>query len=253
MHNDHILQKIKEGNVKPISRNVFVFRKVSIWFLLAVSTMFGAYAFAFFFLRTLYIDFDNWHYFASSYNQFLIYNIPIIWLCLFGLSMVLIFYLFKKTNRGYKHSIVFIGASSVIVSFVLGLAVSKVMVQKGTVIARFENERIINWTNPESGRLSGEVLFTGDQYILLRDIKDDVWNVNTTYLLDNSKQVLLDSPLISIIGKYDYENNFTACQIMPLHIDKMRFRPDPKNRPSLGIAQSNKFVDDICDFVINER
>ena len=125
MNNNQIIQKIKEGNVKPISRNIFLLRKISIWFLLAISTIFGAYAFAFFFLKTMYIDFDNWNYFASSYNQFLIDNIPIIWVILFIISLLLVFYLFKKTNKGYKHSIVFVAVVSLITSFSLAFCCRK--------------------------------------------------------------------------------------------------------------------------------
>ena len=253
MHNDQILQKIKDENIKPTSRNVFLFRKVSIWFLLAISTVFGAYAFAFFFLKTLYIDYDNWHYFASSYNRFLIDNIPLIWGVLFIVSLLLVFYLFKKTNKGYKYSILYIAAGSLIISFSLGVVLSKILAQKGYLIEQFENERVMNWTDPESGRLSGEVLFTNNEYILIRDIKDDVWNVNTTYLLENSREVLQNSQLISIIGRYDYENNFTACQIMPLNIDRMRFKPNSKNRLPFGAPHRNPFVDDICDVVINGK
>jgi hypothetical protein len=253
MNNDQIIQKIKTDNLKPISKNVFLFRKISIWFLLAISTVFGAYAFAFFFLKTLYIDFDNWHYFASSYNMFLIDNIPYIWAGLFVISLLLVFYLFKKTNKGYRYSVVFIGAGSVVMSFSLGIGLSKILAQKGYFTERFDSERVMNWTNPQSGRLSGEILFIEDEYILLRDIKDDVWNVNVSYVLDNSRGLLQNNQLISIVGKYDYENNFTACQIMPLNVDKIRFKPNAGNRTVLNIHKDNSFVNDICDFVINAK
>ena len=253
MYNDQILQKIKNQNVKPISRNIFILRKVCIWFLLAISTVFGTYAFAFFFLKTLYIDYDNWHYFASSYNRFLIANIPLIWVVLFIVSLLLVYYLFKKTNKGYKYSIVFIGAGSLILSFTLGVILAKILVQREYFIDKFENERVMSWTDPESGRLSGEILFTDKEYVLLRDIKDDVWNVSTIYLLENSKEVLQNTKLVSIVGKYDYENNFTACQIIPLNIDKMRFKPNRNNRPEVHTSEQNSFVDDICDFVINKK
>ncbi|MBC7767038.1 hypothetical protein H7Y21_03540 [Arenimonas sp.] len=253
MYNDQILQKIKNDNVKPISRNIFLLRKVCIWFLLAISTVFGAYAFAFFFLKTLYIDYDNWHYFASSYNRFLISNIPLIWAVLFIVSLLLVYYLFKKTNKGYRYSIVFIGAGSLILSFTLGIILAKILAQKEYFTDKFENERVMSWTDPQSGRLSGEILFTNKDFILLRDIKDDVWNVNTVYLLENSKELLQNNQLVSIIGKYDYENNFTACQIIPLNIDKMRFKPNRNNRPEVHEIEQNIFVNDICDFVINKK
>ncbi len=247
------MQKIKEGNVRPISRSIFLLRKISIWFLLAISTIFGSYAFAFFFLKTLYIDFDNWNYFASSYNQFLISNIPIIWAILFIISLLLVFYLFKKTNKGYKYSIVFVAGISLIISFSLGIALSKVLAQRGYFLDQFENERLVNWTDPQSGRLSGEVLFIDRQYMLIRDIQDGVWNVNTSYLLDNSKEVLQNNQLISIAGRYDYQNNFTACQIIPLNIDKIRFKPNSNNGLRPSINKNNSFVSDICDFVINRK
>lgn len=252
MNNDQIIQKIKNENLKPISRYIFLFRRVSVWFLLALSTIFGAYAFAFFFLKTLYIDFENWEYFADSYNMFLIENIPIIWVLLFVISLILIFYLFKKTNRGYKHSILLIGSISLIISFILGTLLSKTF-YGNVLMERFENERTVDWTNPISGRLSGEVLFVDDKYVLVRDIQDDVWNVDTSYLLDNSKYILFNNQMISIIGKYDYENNFTACQILPFDIDINRFRPNPLNKTVGKVNRNNYLVKSVCDFVINSR
>lgn len=251
MTNDTILEKIKAENLKPISRYVFLFRKIIIWFLLAISTMFGAYAFAFFFLKTLYIDFDNWHYFANSYDRFLIQNIPVIWVILFVASLVMMFSLFKKTGKGYKYSILFVGFLSLAVSFVLGLALAKVLSQKGVLIEQFEQERLINWTNPKAGRLSGAVLLKDEDFIVLRDIQDDIWNVDTSHILDNSKDALENNEFVSIIGRYDYENNFTACQIIPLRMDRMKFKPDPKNRAGMMQEEVNTLASDICDFVIN--
>ncbi len=253
MDNDQIIQKIKNENLKPINRNVFVLRKSVVWLLLLLTTIFGAYAFAIFFLRTLYIDFDNWHYFSNTYNGFLWDNIPMIWILFFVFSLFLMFYLFKQTNKGYKYSIIFIGAASLIVSFLLGAVLAKALAYQGAILDQFERERFINWTSPEEGRLSGEVLFSNQEYILLRDIKDDVWNVNTTYILDNSREVLENNQVISIVGKYDYANNFTACQIMPLNIDKTHFKPNPINRLKMKIKTGNTFAKDICDFVINRR
>jgi hypothetical protein len=77
--------------------------------------------------------------------------------------------------------------------------------------------------------------------------------VDINYILDSSKQVLRDYRVVSIIGKYDYENNFTACQIMPLNIDKMSFRPNPTNIFIRKVDDNNHFVKDICDFVIKSR
>jgi len=252
MNNEQIIQKIKDDKLKPISRSFFLFKKVVVWFLLVISTIFGAYAFAFFFLKIMFIDFDNWYFMSNSYDRFLVENIPIIWLVLFLFSLICIYFLFKKTNKGYKHSVLFIASLSLIISFVLGMALSKILAHKGVLIERFENEKMMRWTNPDSGRLSGEVMFMDDNYILLRDIKDDVWNVNIDYILDDSIQVLNNHQMIYIIGRLDYENNFTACQILPLDMDKKRFRPNPK----LGIERKkgqNKFVQDLCDFVINPK
>lgn len=253
MYNDQIIQKIKNENLKPISRSIFLFRKVSIWFLFAITTVFGAYAFAFFFLKTLSLDFDNWYYFNNSYNGFLMEKVPVIWVVLFILSSLLMFYLFKKTNKGYKYSIVFVGAGSLIISFFLGAVLAKTLAYKGLLVERFENERVMDWTNPESGRLSGEVLFINSDYMLIRDIKDDVWNVDIKYVLDSSVEILKNTQFVSIVGKYDYENNFTACQIIPLNIDKMRFKPNPVNKFNRKINNDNDFVKDICDFVINSN
>jgi hypothetical protein len=180
-------------------------------------------------------------------------NIPIIWVILFIFSLLLMFYLFKKTNKGYKHSILFIGVGSLTISFLLGAVLAKTLAYQGSLVGRFENERVMDWTNPESGRLSGEVLFVNNEYALIRDIADEVWNVDIGYILDNSKQVLLDYQVVSVVGKYDYENNFTACQVIPLNVYKIGFKPNPDNRFNRVKNKENRFVKDICDFVINSK
>lgn len=255
MHNNQIIQKIKDENLKPISKSVFLLKKIIVWFLLASSTVFGAYAFAFFFLKILFVDFDHWYFLANSYDRFLIENIPIIWIVLFTFSLVCISLLFKRTNRGYRHSVLFIAIISVIISFILGIILSKVFANRGVLIERFETEKLMLWTNPNSGRVSGEVLFAEDDYVLLRDINDDIWNINTVYILDDSRQVLNNDQLISVIGRLDYDNNFTACQIIPFDIDKNRFRPNIGKR-GFDFRQKNienRLTKEICDFVINTR
>lgn len=253
MNNDHIIQKIKNENIRPISKNTFVVKKIVLWFSFVMSTIFGAYAFAFFFLKTLYIDFDNWYYFSNTYNRFLMENIPIIWIVLFVVSLALMFFLFKKTDKGYKYSIFFVGFISLIISFSLGIILSKALAYNGLLVDRFEKDRFMSWTNPEEGRLSGEILFVDSRYVLLRDIRNEVWNINTKYLLDNSRQNLGYSKIVSVIGQYDYAGNFTACQIVPLHMDKVGFRPDQVNQFYIKSSADWSIIDDICDFVINKN
>ena len=252
MNNEQIIQKIKNEKLKPISRSIFLFKKIIVWFLLIAATIFGSYAFAFFFLKSLYIDFDDWYYFSNSYNKFLIQNIPIIWIILFLFSIILMFYLFKRTNRGYKYSVMLIAFISLCISFLLGISLAKVLAIKSVLIDRFENERMMNWTNPGSGRLSGEILFIDDTYLLLRDIRDEVWNVNIEYLPNDFKLSLNKDDIVSIVGKYDYENNFTACKIMSFDIDNRHFKPNSKNKfkPEMN---DNETVRDICDFVIKYK
>jgi hypothetical protein len=251
MNNDQIIQKIKTENVQPISKNVFLVRKITVWLMFAVSTIFGAYAFAFFFLKTLYVDFDDWYYFSNTYNGFLFKNIPILWLMLFVLSILAMFLIFKKTGKGYRYSILFLAAISLVISFSLGLILSKVLAYKDFFTDRFENERFMDWTNPKSGRLSGEVLYINDQYIILRDIKDNIWNVDVRYLIEDSKQTLEQGQIVSIVGHYDFEGNFTACQVMPFHMNHMRFKPSHDIVFDQTQEESNDSVRDICNFVMN--
>jgi len=58
--------------------------------------------------------------------------------------------------------------------------------------------------------------------------------------------------VVSIIGRLDYGNNFTACQILPFDMDKKMFKPNP----GFGFNEKrriNNMSKDICDFVINQK
>lgn len=254
MNNHEIIEKIKKEHIKPTSRLIFMFKKSLMWFLLIITTVFGAYSFAFFFLKTLYIDFVNWKYIFDSYDSFLLANIPFIWIFLCLLSLYTVSVLFSKTEKGYKYPIYYVASLSIIISFVLGLGLAKFFAYKGILIERFEEEKVMHWFMPDSGFLSGEIIFKNDDYILIRDIHNDVWNVNMEYVLDNSKLIAEQYPLITIIGKYDYAYNFTACQIIPLDMPHKRFkpRPDKEFRPAKNIDRS-MISSEICDFVINKK
>ncbi len=251
MHNDKIIQKIKEENLKPISKNTFLFKKIFIWIILFATTLFGAYSFALFFLKTLFVDFDKWYFLSNSYDRFLIENIPIIWVILFIISIILIYSLFKKTNRGYRYTFFSILFLSLLISFILGLSMSKFLARDVILIERLEVERAMRWMNPYAGRILGEVLFMGDDYVLVRDIRGDFWNINIQFLLEESIDTLNNDQVISIVGILGEGNNFTACQVMPFDFDKSKFKPIPGYKIN-NLVQENQITRDICDFVINQ-
>ncbi len=257
MNNDKIIQKIKEENIKPISKSIFLFKKIIIWSLIFITTIFGIYTFALFFLKILFIDFDKWYFLSDTYDDFIIDNIPFIWLSLFCISIFTIFFLIRKTNKGYKYSILLISTSSLIISIILGLSLSKILAKQNIIMQKLHDEKMIKWTNPEGGRIMGEVLYKDlqKQYLLIRDINDSVWNVDISYILDDSEYLIDNNQVVSIIGRFDYDGNFTACQILSMDIPKDRFNPNPQNIDKVFLQKKhgkNRLTQEICDFVINK-
>ena len=173
MNNDKIIQKIKEDNIKPISKSVFMFKRILIWSLLFMTTLFGIYTFALFFLKILFVDFDKWYFLSDTYDDFIIDNIPFIWLSLFCISLFTVFFLIRKTDKGYRYSLLLIFTSSLFVSMLLGLSLSKILARQNIFIQKLHDEKMMKWTNPEDGRIIGEVLYKDSQkkYLLIRDIK----------------------------------------------------------------------------------
>ncbi len=262
MNKDQIIQKIKQENIKPKPKYFFIFKKVLTWILLTITTIFGSYAFAFLFLKLFFIDFKYWYFFSDSYDKFIFYNLPLIWIALFIISLYLISYLFTKTSHGYRYSLFVIGIISIFVSMLLGIFLAKYIANTDSMMHNLERERIERWHKPRSGLLLGEIILKEDKYLLLQDTHNKLWNIDIENILDDSKQVLEHDQPVSVIGMYKNDQYFTACQILPFNTDEddiLGFEYDfieySPVKPDIDIMNqyNSRVIKDICDFVINTK
>lgn len=262
MNTEKIIQKIKENNLKPKSKYLFMLKKILTWILLITTTVFGSYAFAFLFLKLFFIDFQYWYLFSDSYDKFIFYNLPLIWIALFIISLYLISYLFTKTSHGYRYSLFVIGVISIFISMFLGVFLAKYIANTDSLIHNLEKERKERWYKPRSGLLLGEIILKEDKYLLLQDTHNKLWNINIENILNDSKQVLVHDQPISVIGMYQDDKYFTACQILPFNTDEDNiFDIDDSfvenDTEIAGIDTINQYnsrvIKEICDFVINTK
>jgi hypothetical protein len=220
-----VMQKIKETGIKPISRNVFSFKRVLFWSLVGVSLIFGALSFS----VVLSILFNNdWYLYNKLGFGFILKTLPYFWVVFLVIFMILGEFYYRKTLLGYRYRIITIVGIYVIITVISGSALNAIGVGENIEQSLFENIPVYHavvfdrneiWTHPEQGLLTGKIINIGEKSIQVMDKKGVVWNININAAFLNNKMRFVVGKTIKIVGDIDndIDNLFNADEI---HITK---------------------------------
>ena len=159
------------------------------WMLMIIMVAFGALFFSFMILNIMDADFRMFRFLgAMRFVRILFLTAPILWIILSFLSLLFGVLALRKTNRGYRHSLVF--ATSLIV---LIISITGSLVHMAKINDRFDREfgrrmpdfhkmgdsREGRWNRPYDGLLGGEIMSVGEGEFGLRDPRGGKWRVKT--------------------------------------------------------------------------
>ena len=109
-----IIDKIKQGQIKPRPKWEFLLKNYVIWALFAISIFIGSLATSVVIFMILN---DGWGDFSNlSTGKAIILNIPYFWLAILALFLIVAYLNIKHTKKGYKYNPYLIMLLSVFVS-----------------------------------------------------------------------------------------------------------------------------------------
>lgn len=215
------LQKIQESGIKPISKNVFNFKRVLFWSLVGFSLVIGAVSFSI----ILLILFNNDWFLYSRYGfSFILKTLPYFWfVCLLLVAILGEFY-YRKTYLGYRHRMLTIIGAYIILTMISGLIIHLVglgnvieesLSKKVPVYHSFMFDRNEFWSRPEEGLISGRIILVDDNVIKIVDFDNTIWTINTENAFVGGRVQIREGEFIRIIGDIDDNSVFTALQVRP--------------------------------------
>jgi hypothetical protein len=221
---DNILNKIDQEKIKPIPKWEFLLKDSVIWGTFVVSVMFGSIgsAITMFLLvnSEVLADFSL----ASSFLQWIILSIPVVWIVITLIFVLISIYNFKHTDEGYRYSVFSIFAVSLVISILIGSIfyffglserLNNWFGQSIPYYTSMMDTRISVWTRPEEGYLSGTItsIDSKDKIIRIVDYTNTEWVVSYVNANIKGRVELSVGGEIKIIGTMESTSKFTATEI----------------------------------------
>jgi len=169
-------------------------------------------------------------------------TLPYLWIALVGIFLLIAYKALRTTQGGYRYHAISLMLGSILLSIILGsvgytLGIGQAIdTGLGKRVRGFDSlvqHRIEQWSDPEQGRLVGEVKKIDDTLLRVKDTDGYLWNVDTRMLVqreESLRNTILDQHrqvrMLGYLDK-DFPNTFHACLLLPLY----------PPRPSDGIKQ----------------
>jgi hypothetical protein len=225
---EQLLNSIKEKKMEPKPKWHFILKECLIWVAGILFLIVGAISFSLI-IRMIRLS-ELGRFSRINYNpfEFIFLIIPIFWLALLIGFIVIIYYDFKMTKKGYRYPAIVIALTVFFASAGLGVIFSGVGVGEGVddiisrnapggLYNRVINPHVIFWSAPEEGRISGLVINIIDKNRFnILDIAKKEW----TLIEEDPKDIAGNSVEIGrpirAIGKKISDSQFIVDEILPI-------------------------------------
>ncbi|MBT4209380.1 MAG: hypothetical protein HOE19_00445 [Candidatus Komeilibacteria bacterium] len=220
---EQILDKIKD--VKPKPRWQFLLKDYIIWLAASLALIISSLAFAVVLYMMIDNDWDIYSNISNSLLEFVFLTLPYFWLLFLGAFILIAYYYFRHTKKGYKFSLskiflvslainIFIGAF--LYNAGVGQAIDGIVAQRVPFYKELINRRQHIWSRVDDGLLGGVVVGIEDEHLSLEDMEGNIWIIqhfNTTTPNFINLQI---GDHVRMIGQKIDSQNFKMYRIMPM-------------------------------------
>jgi hypothetical protein len=246
-----ILKEIEKRNVEPIPRWHFFLRHFAFWMLATISVLTGSLAMAtaiYVFLDNDYLgdhDYINQYFVEQPFIAHIIKSIPYVWIVALVLFIIVAYYGFRHTKRGYRYPTVKVIAGAVLVSIFLSICMN--MVDVGGYIHRYLVENVhsyphlINsneyrWSQANKGRLGGKVMAFDRQnsILLLKSFRNRYWQIDVSKAEIQAGTVIAPGRYLKITGDETGGSTFKARDIQGW---EKKYHKRPRVQPKINPVQ----------------
>lgn len=234
----NIMQKIEKEGIKPKAKQNFLLKNYTLWILAILSILLGGLAFS---VIVYVVSNDDWTLYGRLNRgllQFAFVVLPYFWLLITGIFAGILYYNFKNTEFGYRHSLykIIIGGAAAILLFgglfsVFGVGerVDDYFFRKIPIYQKMIEARQKVWQEPQEGRLMGVVLERDSNgSIKIIDLNGAGWLVDTRRAKISPPIELMEKMPVRILGKQTSPEKFEAELIK---IGLMGKKTPPPNKP----------------------
>lgn len=202
---DRTLNLINQQKIKPRPRWEFVVRNWGLWMALAVSMV-------------LVVLGTGVTWFGLVDNLITPYLWVFVAIVFFGVA----YGVFEKTKNAYRFPKWQVGLIIAVVSLVIGGIIFKIgwagkvdrtLESKVSFYRQMVPMRMMVWSKPEEGYLSGQIIATGKE-LIITDFNGKQWNITGNPIV-RGRVVLAIGEEIKLIGKQIDSKTFEAEEIRP--------------------------------------
>ncbi|MFA6255392.1 MAG: hypothetical protein WC675_05195 [Patescibacteria group bacterium] len=224
---EKILEKIKEGHIKPKPRWEFLLKNYVTWAIFAIAILIGSQATGVMIFMMNHTEWEDYIQ-QESFPQQILMNLPFFWLVVLIIFIAVAFYNIKHTKQGYKHSPLIIVLLSIIISLAIGTIVyatgggerlEDIFYRRVGFYQQIMRQSGRMFINPEQGRIAGVIIEITPDSVIVEDFQGNIWKIVT------STENLILGQRVHILG------NMLPDQQFETQIIKPHFRPfrPPKN------------------------
>lgn len=218
---EKIWQKIKQAQIKPVAREIFIWKRALLWLLCVASLIISSLTTAIIIFLLRNIDWDIANRFSSSKFLFAFLAVPYFWLVLLFIFAVTVYYNYRHTKYGYRLKIsvivlIFLFLNLIFGGLAYGLdwghKIEEVISKKISFYTHLDTQSQI-WSQTEKGLLAGKVMGFEKGQVILLDLQNKVWHLSS-----HSNLQLINLQVgekIKIIGSQTGSNEFLVQEIRP--------------------------------------
>lgn len=221
---EYIIEKIKDGSIRPTPRWVFLLKSSVIWGMFILSVLFGSIAVSIIIFQISDADWDIYSKMNHNWVEFIMWALPYFWIILMALFLILAYYDFRHTKKGYRYSVFSVFGLSIVTSVLLGggLYFSKFSEKiEGVLLSnipqydKLHYGKQILWQRPRQGFLSGTIINMNGNIFILHDFDSRDWEVEAEDSDMMPGFVLRQSTMVKMIGDFLDDGRFHAKVISP--------------------------------------
>ena len=161
--------------------------------------------------------------FSESKIEFLFSVLPLLWILFLGIFLIISILGIRHTKTGYRYPLLKILSFNILLSIFLGSLffytggakkIEQIFAENIPAYQSVEENKILKWSHPENGLLSGMILENKDEdIILIEDFNGIKWEVDIRDAFLRPRLYLDQGEKIKIMGEILKDNVFIAQEI----------------------------------------